>query len=486
MRLACFAALTAIIAAAPASAQSVTTYHNGISRHGDYVVPSLTFPAAATMHLDPSFSATLAGNVYAQPLFWQSTSIPKGEIIIATESNVVAALNPDTGALLWQKTLGTPVPLSDLPCGNIDPEGITGTPAIDRSTGQIYLDALIDTANGPRQQIFALNAATGAIAPNYPIDVQSALAAQNITFDSTVQGERSAALFLNGRLFLTYAGRAGDCGDYHGTILQVETATAKIDGFWATRATGGGIWAQGGAFSNGTRIFATTGNTFGATEWSDGEAILRLAPGLDHSTNPADFFTPGNWKILDNDDADLGGTDATLLTVPVKDGTVPRLLALGKDGNAYLVNGESLGGINGQLATLSVSTGPIITAAVVYQGPAQTLVAFQNRGDPKCGPAITMLRVYASTLKTVWCQALNGMGAPILTTTDGVHNPIVWVAGANGDELLHGYDGYTGAVLFDGGGSANAMFGVRSFATILAAHDRFYVAGATRLYAFRW
>jgi hypothetical protein len=122
----------------------------------------------------------------------------------------------------------------------------------------------------------------------------------------------------------------------------------------------------------------------------------------------------------------------------------------------------------------------------VYQGTTETLVAFQNRADPTCGAAITTLRVTATTIKTVWCQALNGAGAPVITSTDGFHNAIVWVAGANGDELLHGFSATTGTVLFNGGGSANAMSGVRNFATILAANNRFYIAGGSRIYAFRW
>ncbi len=70
-----------------------------------------------------------------------------------------------------------------------------------------------------------------------------------------------------------------------------------------TRATGGGIWVQGGTAGDGTNLFVTTGNTFGAefSGWT-GEAIIRLRPGLAHSNDTHDFFTPSNWKDLDNSD----------------------------------------------------------------------------------------------------------------------------------------------------------------------------------------
>jgi len=473
--------------ASQAAAQAVTTYHNGNTRHGDYTVPGLTTANAAKMHLDTGFNGVVTGNIYAQPLYWRPNGTA-GEVIVATESDTVYALNPQTGATLWQTTLGTPVPVSDLPCGNINPDGITGTPVIDPSTGTLFLDALVQTANGPRHLVYGLNVSTGAILPHWPLDIEAAEAAAGNTFDSYTQGERSALLFEAGAIYIAYAGNSGDCGSYHGTLIQVNPTTASIAGYWATRGKGGGIWSQGGAFGIGDVVFVTTGNTFGATSWSDGEAIIRLLPGLAHSTSTYDYFTPANWEALDKEDADLGGTAATLLSVPVSGGgRVQRLLALGKDGNAYLVSAVNPGGIGTQLATAHVSSAPIITATAVYETPTTTTVAFRNRHDTVCGgSAITMLRITSLSVKQAWCAALNGGGVPILTTTDGVTSPIVWAVGAGGDGLLHGFDALTGAVVFDGGGSANAMSSTHNFATIMVADGKFYIAATSRIYAFTY
>ena len=476
-----------LILSVPVAAQSVTNYHNGIRRHGAYVVGGLTTETAAGLHPDSGFNANISGNVYAQPLYWKPAGAKVGEVIVATESNVVEALNATTGAVIWQVGLGTPVPLSDLPCGNINPEGITGTPVIDSATGTLFVDALVDTTkNGPRQEVFALDAGSGAVRPHYPIDVQAALAAKNLTLNSMTQGERSALLFLDGNVYITYAARSGDCGTYHGAVVQVAGATALVGGFWQTRAHGGGIWSQGGADSDGTNIFVTTGNTMNASTWSDGEAIIRLAPGLAHSTAPANFFTPSDWNTLDADDADLGGTEAVSLSVPVA-GHAPeeRVLALGKDGNAYLTDAKNLGGIGGQLATVAVSNSEIITATAVYMTNTTAMVAFRNSNGKNCGgSSISMLHVEPTTLSEAWCAPLNGGGAPIVTTTDGVNNAIVWAVGAGGDNLLHGFNALTGSVVFDGAGTA--MTGVRNFATILVAAGKFYVAGQGKIYAFEF
>jgi hypothetical protein len=88
------------------------------------------------------------------------------------------------------------------------------------------------------------------------------------------------------------------------------------------------------------------------------------------------------------------------------------------------------------------------------------------------------------TLVTGWCGALQGEGSPIVTTTDGHSNPVVWIVGAEGDNRLHGYRGDTGEPLFGGGDPQDVMTGLRHFQSMLAARDRLFVGADGRLYAF--
>ncbi len=485
-------AILGLLAAAPASAaeQGVLTYHNGNNRHGLYGAPGLTSAAAAGLHQDPAFSAAFTGNVYAQPLYWNPPGAAVPLLIVATESNLILGLNANTGATVWQTPLASSVTQNELPCGNIDPEGVTGTPVIDPATGILYFDALTETASGPRQMIYGLSATTGQLAAGWPVDVQASLAAQGITFDSTTQGERSAVLSFKGSIYVDYAARSGDCGTYHGVVVQLQTASPAVTGYWATRDTGGGIWSQGGAAADGSSLFVTTGNTFNAdNDWMDGEAILRLKPGLAHSAATKDFYTPSNWQTLDNDDADLGGTEALPLQVRSSTGKdVPLLIAMGKDGNAYLVSRSNMGGIGGQITTTQVSNSGIITAPAVYNVDGATLVAFTSYSGLSCSnDNITMLSVSgtgASPISIQWCSAFNGRGAPIITTSGGGVDPLVWVAGAEGDNMLHGFDAITGATVFSGAGTT--MTGLRHFQTLIAANHHLYVAGDNTVYAFTW
>ena len=79
---------------------------------------------------------------------------------------------------------------------------------------------------------------------------------------------------------------------------------------------------------------------------------------------------------LDNTDSDLGGISATVIDVP---GATPSqlVLALGKDGNAYLVDRNNLGGITAPVAQANVfAGGDRGTSAVTYGTNEGTHFAF--------------------------------------------------------------------------------------------------------------
>jgi hypothetical protein len=144
----------------------------------------------------------------------------------------------------------------------------------------------------------------------------------------------------------------------------------------------------------------------GAWGWSDGEAVIRL--GLDLKSR--DSFAPRDWKELDDEDADLGGTAPLLLDVPSSRGAVPFVLALGKDGKAYLLDRGNLGGIGGGLVTQAVSNGSIITAPAAFRLGQNMLVAFQGQGagcpTGMDNARLTVLRIRAEPkpqIETAWC-----------------------------------------------------------------------------------
>jgi PQQ enzyme repeat len=172
--LAALAAVTVICAPTARAAEndpSVPTYHADACRSGHYVVPGLTWTNAGDMRLDAAFDGHVPGHVYAQPLYWHPAGATSGLVIVATEDNVLVALDANTGSTVWKQSLGPSVALDAQPCGNIDPLGITGTPVIDERSGAIYLDAMIDHGGQPRHLVFGLSFADGTVLPGWPVDM---------------------------------------------------------------------------------------------------------------------------------------------------------------------------------------------------------------------------------------------------------------------------------------------------------------------------
>jgi outer membrane protein assembly factor BamB len=467
---------------------SVVTHHNGPTRDGHYIAPALTRAAVASLHADPAFHATIHGPTYAHPLFYDAGAGGKDLVVVATEQNDVYALDAKTGAEVWHVNLGAPAPLSALPCGNIDPLGVTGTPYLDEQGKLLYLDAMLLVAGAPRHHIFALSLVDGSAKPGWPaggIDVNTAAHSGSFSFDSSTQNQRGAVLVHQGTLYVPYGGHFGDCGTYRGWLVGVPVADPTNVKAWATRAEGAGSWAPGGVASDGTSLFLSTGNGFGASTWSDQEAIVRLAPGPVFSAAAADYWAPANWKELDDGDVDLGGSGPVLVDVP---GATPSALAvaLGKDGNAYLIDRAQMGGVSTPLAKRQASEGAIITAAAAYPTAQGANVVFHGFGlgcpSGQSGD-LTALRITATSppkLEVAWCAAEDGGGSPIATSVDGHGDSIVWTVGAEESGELRAFDGDTGQVIFH---SAN-LGEVNRFVSPIVGKGRVYIAGKSAVFAF--
>src|SRR5271156_1026352 len=86
--------LCALILPFPAaSAVNVTQFHNHLSRDGIYVDPAFTPANAAALVRDTNFNGTIAGSVYAQPLYIEGGPQGRPVIIAVTESNYVYSLD---------------------------------------------------------------------------------------------------------------------------------------------------------------------------------------------------------------------------------------------------------------------------------------------------------------------------------------------------------------------------------------------------------
>lgn len=132
----------------PAAAADWITFGHDNARSG--AVPGVTRPGA----LSTAWRAQLDGAVYGQPLLLGQT------VLAATENDTVYGLARSDGHVLWHTSLGKPQLKSELPCGNISPLGITSTMAYDPATGSLF--ALAET-EGKHHVLAALDPVTGAV-----------------------------------------------------------------------------------------------------------------------------------------------------------------------------------------------------------------------------------------------------------------------------------------------------------------------------------
>jgi outer membrane protein assembly factor BamB len=310
--------------------------------------------------------------VYGQPIVVGRT------VIAATENDTVYGLDLATGRRVWQRHLGTPAPLSSLPCGNIDPLGITGTPAYDSATGSVFVVA---ETTGGSHDLFALDPATGAVRFSHNLDVTNR--------DRSAEQQRGALAVANGRVYVPFGGLFGDCGNYVGYIASVATSgKGAITHYEVPTDREAGIWAASGpAISANGDVFVAVGNGASTGAPYDGsDSVLRLSPDL---SRRLDFFAPSDWADENAADADLGSTGPLLL---------PNGLALiaGKGGDIFLLDANHLGGIGGQLTKM---TGCTSFGGMAYHDGAAFL---------PCTDGVLRVDIRGRTLVKRWRVSTNG------------------------------------------------------------------------------
>jgi outer membrane protein assembly factor BamB len=278
-----------------------------------------------------SWTAAVDGAVYAQPL------IVGTEVIVATENDTVYALDTSSGAVRWSRHLAAPV-TGGLPCGNVDPSGITGTPVADVATGRLWVVTFTDQPSY-QHTLWELDLATGRTESQRPIDVSGS--------DPSAQQERGALVLLGSRVYVPFGGLYGDCSDYKGRVVGAPVSgSGPLVTFTTPNQRQAGIWAPAGEAVRDGSLYVATGNGTPYDQVDDSDSVLRLSPDL----QVEDRFTPANFESLSADDQDLGSTAPALLP----DGLI---FQIGKQGVGYLLDGTRLGGTGGQLASSKMCEG---------------------------------------------------------------------------------------------------------------------------------
>jgi outer membrane protein assembly factor BamB len=313
-------------------------YHGNAARSGN--VPGL--PAAGRLAV--AWSRPLGGAVYGQPLVVGTT------VIAATESDEVYGLQLVTGAVLWHTRVGSPLPLGQQPCGNVDPLGITSTPVYDAQTRLVYIVAQSGTSE---HLLVGLRPSDGRIVVRQNVPSPDGKPA----YDQ----QRGALALADQHIYVAFGGHFGDCGPYIGSVVAMPASgRGPIWSYRVPTSKQGGIWAAAGPVvgPSGT-IYVSAGNGGSVAPPYDGsDSVIALTPQL----HRIGVFAPPNWATLSADDLDLGSMSPAVLGDD-------RILQVGKSGVAYLLNATHLGGVGGQLGQQPVCVafgGAAVSGTVVY------------------------------------------------------------------------------------------------------------------------
>jgi hypothetical protein len=476
---------------------SVLQPHLHPSRDGFYTDPKMTREQVGEMHIDPSFDAVFDGITFGEMLYVDGFRPAVDALFIATSTNHVTAFYTTTGQQIWDKVLGPTVDASSIACPqpSVPTYGIQATPIIDPTTRTIYVASFQPTGTTPAQTtlVYAMSIDDGTIRPGWPVDVGKSVKG----FDPTAHHVRAGLALLDGTVYVAFSSLYDACPDYHGWVVGISTTDSTKITAWSTSANRGGIW--GCIASDGTSLYTSTGNTaVGTTQWGGGEAVIRLPPSLAFSGKAADYFAPSNWQALDSGDLDMGSGCPMVFDLP---GATPSTLvaAIGKEGTLFLLDRQSLGGIGvshgavGEgLFSQKIAQSGVHGLGATYETAKGRYVVVRTYGSGIGCPNgtsgdLVAVRVSAASppkFSIAWCATSHGYGSPVVSTTDGHSDPVVWVPAPGGANRLYGFDGDTGAEVYAGGGPNDVMSPIWRWASPVIAKGRLYVAGQGKVYAF--
>jgi outer membrane protein assembly factor BamB len=352
-----------------------------------------------------SWRAHLDGAVYGQPLLVGTL------VIAATENDSIYALDQSTGQVVWRTHAGTPVPLADLPCGNIDPLGITGTPVYDAGNGLVY--AVAETS-GYHHVLLGVSVSSGALEVERDIPTPDG--------QPRYDQQRPALAIEDGRVYVAFGGLYGDCGPYRGSVVGIPLGgSGPLVSYLVPTSREGAVWGTAGPVTgpSGTLYVSVGNGSVTSTTFDGSDSVTALSPAL----KQVGIFAPSSWSDDNKNDLDLGSTQPALLASG-------RLLAVGKSGTAYLISAAHPGGVGGQIAQASVCPAygaAAVQGSTVYEPCEQGgMAAISTAGD--------QIRVLWRGPASAWGSPVVGGGAVWVTD---------WTAGT-----LYELDPATGATRY--------------------------------------
>ena len=474
------------------------------------------------------FNYAIDYQALAQPLYVPNVTIngvSHNVVFVATMADSVYAFDADSNTggnaqPLWSVNFTNPangITLATgatLPCSGtgvgFTQEGIAGTPAIDTTTGTLYLVAKTVDNGTVHHRLHALDITSGAEKFGGPVLINASTTylspltgkTYTTTFNSLHQLNRPGLLLQNGTVYIAFG--SNSCNDGNtGWVLSYNAASLSQMAVFNTSPQHGlvSIWQSGNgiAADESGNIFVETGescvtcydvNVGGATY---ANSIVELDP---NTLDVTQFFTPYDVAFLNKNDEDLSSTGVLVLP-DIQGGTTPHeLVAGGKQGFVYVLNRDDMGSYNGATCTsgptcdnvleeFGVIPGELPTKArdVLFSSPVywNNTVYFAPNASPVLAYPVSNGSVPLGTPLTT-TQKLVGAHSPSISA-NGNTNGVLWVmSGGN----LDAFNATTMQEIYSSTQvkTRDDLPPIAHFATQTVANGKVYIATQTTLHAY--
>ena len=341
-------------------------------------------------------SPTLDGDVYAQPLLVGT------RVVIATENDTIYSLDASDGKVEWRTHLGEPVSGSSLPCGNVDPVGITSTPVVDANASRIYAVGMIQPG---QHMLFELDLSTGQLlAPR-----------------TSTRTARIPRFTTNERRPCSRTERCSSrTADDSATAVTTTAASSacrcrarRSDRSRRTRCRRSGKVASGHRRARPSQrdgsLYLASGNSSSSGTYDYGNSVIGLSADL----KLLDSFAPRDWASLNAGDTDLGSTSPVLLPGS-------RVFQIGKSGIGYLLDAQHLGGIAGQLHSANVCDSRVF-GGIAHDGDTMFV---------PCSNGVVQVTVNGDNFTVGWTAAVSTPGPTIIA------GGAVWTVATDTGDLI--------------------------------------------------